>query len=89
MVQLIVFLALLLASPAFSEDDPFESIHRSLKDEAFVVETSDEDAAESLNRVSGKIDLGFAGEDYAYQSEHHYGAGPFAQSAAKDKLYYE
>jgi len=59
-------------------------VHRSLRDEVFVVETSDEDISESLNRVSGNIDLGFTSEDQTYRSEHHYKAGPFGQADAMD-----
>mgnify|MGYP001611037083 CR=1 FL=1 len=64
---------------------PIESYH-SLKDEAFVVETSEEDAAGSLDRISGKIDLGFSSKDGTYRSENHYKAGPFGKSKAMDKL---
>ena len=40
-------------------------------DRLFVVETDEESAAESLNRVSGTIDLGFAAPEYTYQSKNH------------------
>jgi len=42
-----------------------------------------------LNRVSGRIDMGFAPEDNSYHSEHHYKPGPFGrQNAAADKSQY-
>lgn len=87
MKKSILFVLLLISFPAFAEEaDPLESIHRSLMDEAFVVETSDEDMSESLNRISGNIDLGFTSIDQTYQSEHHYKAGPFGQAEAMDTI---
>jgi hypothetical protein len=86
MKKLTTFVLLFLSFPAFAgDDDPLAGVRRSLKDDVFVVETSEEDAAESLNRISGNIDRGFSSEDYTYQSEHHYKAGPFGQTAAMDK----
>ena len=59
-----LFIAVLcfLSAPAYSS---------SLKDETFVVETSESDATDSLNRVAGTIDKGFISEEYSYHSVHH------------------
>ncbi len=86
MKRSIIFFLLLFSVPALAEEDPLKSIHRTLMDEAFVVETSDEDATETLDRISGDIDLGFSSKEDTYQSEHHYKAGPFGQSEAMDSL---
>ncbi len=57
------------------------TVQASLMEEGFVVETSDSDAVDSLNRVSGKIDTGFVSKDSDYygSSMNHNGAGPFAR----------
>lgn len=87
MKKSFVFILLLFSSPAFAQEaDPLTGFHRSLRDEVFVVETSEEDMSESLNRISGNIDLGFTSVDQTYQSEHHYKAGPFGQAEAMDTL---
>ena len=80
-----LFLLFLSTSACAYEEDLLASTHRSLKDEVFVVETQEDDATQSLNRVSGNFDLGFAPEEYTYHSDHHYKAGPFGQSEAMDK----
>jgi hypothetical protein len=49
----------------------------SLKDQAFIVETTEEDADESLNRISGDIDLGFIAPSSSYDSANHTGFSPF------------
>ena len=87
MKKSLVFTLLFFSSCAFAEEaDPLANFHRSLRDEVFVVESSDEDASGSLDRISGNIDLGFASQDQSYQSANHYKAGPFGQTDAKDKL---
>ena len=67
-----------------TKPDPLDAASKSLMDESFVVETSDGDATDSLNRISGKIDNGFAPEGSTYQSVHHGRSGPFANSEAHD-----
>jgi len=57
-----------LSAPAYS----------SLMDERFVVETSESDAEDGLNRIAGKLDNGFLSEDSTYRSVHHGRSGPFA-----------
>ena len=54
------------------------SAYASLMDESFVVETSENDATDSLNRIAGTLDKGFISDEHAYRSEHHGPAGPFA-----------
>ena len=53
----------------------------------FVVETDAQSAAESIDRVSGKIDLGFSTPDQTFDSPDQYAPGPFArqQQAEKNK----
>ena len=63
---------------------PLQATQKSLKDEAFVVETDGESATDALNRVSGEIDLGFATPDQTYQSENQTKAGPFARQEVTD-----
>jgi hypothetical protein len=45
----------------------------------FVVETNEGMAEESLNRISGEIDLGFTTPDQSYKSENHALPGPLAR----------
>ena len=85
MKKWIPIIVLLFSVPVFAAEDPLAGAHRSLKDEAFVVETSSEDATDSLNRVSGKIDLGFAAPEDTYKSTSHYKPGPFGRSEAMDR----
>ena len=56
----------------------------SLMDESFVVETSEEDIDDSLNRISGNIDRGFAADEYTYKSEHQGRSGPFSHNDTYD-----
>ena len=76
--------ALTFCVPASAGEDPFAVTHKSLKDQAFVIETDEESAAESLNRVSGKIDLGFTTPDQEYEASDQYHPGPFGQQDSKD-----
>ena len=83
----IIFFAIAVFAwclPGIADDDPFADTHKSLKDQAFVVETDEESSAESLDRVSGQIDRGFTAPDQQYKSPDHYPAGPFGQEEAKD-----
>jgi hypothetical protein len=50
----------------------------------FVVETDEQSALESLNRVSGEIDRGFTYGDDAEPSEDHYRLSPFARQDQHD-----
>ena len=80
-----VFGLLCFCAPVFGVDDPLESVHKSLKDQVFVVETDENSESESLNRISGRIDLGFSLPDQSYNSPDHYRPGPFGREEAIDK----
>ena len=59
---------------------------KSLQDQTFTVETSDEDAAASLNRVSGgDIDLGFSAPHQSYKAEHHGRQGAMSDGELHDR----
>jgi len=60
------------ASPKKKEDDTL-----------FVVATDEESAAESLNRVSGDIDLGFSSPEQTYKSTSHTKLGAYQRSEEK------
>ena len=85
---------ILLAAPAFAEtaekpsvsaSDPF-GVSRSLRDSVFVVETDDDSARDSLNRVSGEIDLGFTTSDQTFKSEDHHRPGALGRSQAMEDV---
>ena len=71
--------------PAISAEDPLSSVHTSLKDQAFVVETDETSDSESLERISGHYDLGFSLPEQSYDSEDHYRPGPFGRAEAADR----
>jgi hypothetical protein len=48
------------------------------RDTLYAVETDDTDASESLNRIAGHIDTGFAPKKNTFRSEEQYGPSPFA-----------
>lgn len=52
----------------------------------FVVDTSEDDPDESLNRIAGDADPGFLmrSTDFSYESENHYKPGPFARKDIAD-----
>ena len=83
--QLIFLGILLFSSNAWAEDDLPGSAPQSLKDRVFVVETNENSASESLNRVAGHIDTGFSSFDQSFQSPDHYHPSPFALSDSHDK----
>lgn len=88
--SLFLFNALLWAAvcpaaepePIYPEDRP-----QSFAQSVYVVETTEEDATASLDRISGDIDRGFAADDYTYDSENHHKAGPFGRQEAADNAY--
>ncbi len=69
-------------TPRVSEDagytDPFANPF-------YVVESDDESASESLNRISGHIDLGFSSPEQSYESSDHYTPSPFAKEKSEQK----
>ncbi len=70
---------------AYAAEEPLQNVNKSLKDQEFVVETDESSESESLNRVSGHYDLGFASPDQSYESSSHYRPGPFGREELKDK----
>jgi hypothetical protein len=52
---------------------------KRLRDSMFSVSSDELDPAESLNRVSGHIDLGFSAPSQTFQSSDHYSPGPFSR----------
>ena len=99
-IIVLVVLVSLNAAPGFAEDkkpaatasgQPGETepgasndLKKSLMDSAFVLETDQESASESLERISGKIDMGFSAPENSYRSEEHPGAGPFAKQKSEE-----
>ena len=82
---LFVFLSVLPASADLSDEaHKTEIAAESLKDSVFVVTADENTSSDSLNRISGHYDLGFAGPSQVYQSDHHYKPGPFARAAAEE-----
>lgn len=57
-----------------------------LADQAFVVESSESDLDESLNRIAGssRSQRGYSSEEDSYRSENHYKAGPFGRQDSFD-----
>lgn len=51
----------------------------------FVVETDEESASESLERISGEYDLGFASPSQTYDSPSHYTPGPTGRQKAVEQ----
>ena len=73
------------AKTVVENEDPLTGVNKSLRDHAFVVETGDEDASESLNRVSGKIDLGFASPQNSYKAQHEGRQGAMSDGDFHDR----
>ena len=67
-----------------AKQDPASQQSSRLADQSFVVESSDTDLDDSLNRISGNIDLGFSSPDQSYQSEDQTKAGPFGRQELSD-----
>lgn len=63
--------------------DSAEPIAESFSREMFSVSTDDMDPSESLNRIAGQIDNGYASKEQTYRSESHGSANPLD----KDKRY--
>ena len=88
MKKTLFFMLVVFCSGTFAhaaEDDPLASVHKSLKDQAFVVESGDDSESESLNRISGQFDLGFSLPEQSFESSDHYRPGPFGREQAADK----
>ena len=89
MIALMLFL--FAAAPALAENAPpaeilkkkLEEPKRTLADDPFSVSTDDLDSSESLNRVSGEIDLGYSSSEQSYESKARGYQGPFNQERPK------
>ncbi len=57
---------------------------KPLKEDPFAVSSEDLDPAESLDRISGKIDRGFSSPDQSYKSDDQGAPGPFAREKAEE-----
>ena len=64
-----------------SKKDP----HETLLNKALVVETDEDTAKDSLNRVSGTVDLGFSAPENSYKTEERPGGGPFEKAKAEER----
>ena len=51
----------------------------TLRDSWLTVETDEQSALESFERISGHYDLGRSSHEQSYRSSDHYAAGPFAR----------
>ena len=76
-----------VSQPAIDEQMADGYSHKSSRNRraviSYVVETSDESASESLDRISGDVDLGFSAPENTFKSTDHYGVGPFAKEEAE------
>ena len=68
-----------------TKDSLKKDFEKSLVNSVFVVETNEEIVAESLERISGKIDRGFSDPENTFKSVDHYKVGPFAKERVEDK----
>lgn len=76
----IIFLTIFFhVAPALAKED-------ALGHRVFVVETDDESSSQSLDRISGQIDLGFASSEQTFESADHYTPGPFARQKQSEKV---
>ncbi|PIU40048.1 MAG: hypothetical protein COT00_03750 [Candidatus Omnitrophica bacterium CG07_land_8_20_14_0_80_50_8] len=55
----------------------------SLMTNGYVLESDSETASESLERISGKIDMGFSSPENSFKSDDHYGVGPTAYEKSR------
>ncbi len=63
----------LLKQPSTKETSPLDE---SPAFNSFTIETDEDSARDSLNRVSGTYDLGFSAPEQTYKSENHKSADP-------------
>lgn len=75
------------ASDSTMEPDPFQEYVDSSRRRLFIVETDEDSARSSLDRISGDIDRGFATEEYTYKSRNHGTQGPL-EHQKDETLYY-
>ena len=81
----LLFLGILTTLPALSDEiDKPENASKNSKEDMFAVSADESTASESLNRISGQYDMGFAAPEQSYKSEHQYKPGPFSKAAAEE-----
>ena len=86
MAYLCVFTQPLSAKEGVSaENNSKDNSKKSMANSGFVIETNEHMAAESLERISGKIDRGFSDPENTFKSDDHYGVGPFAKERVEEK----
>ena len=73
------------SQPERTQLDAPHDLKKSLINSTFVLQTDQESAAESLERISGKVDMGFSAPEDTYKTEERPGAGPFAKEKAEEK----
>ena len=75
----ILSLSFLSAIAFCADGNLLQQAHKSLKEEVFVAETDEGSISDSLNRISGNIDLGFTAPEQTYKSTEQYRPGPFGR----------
>lgn len=80
LIHTFFFLAALSGAALADEAPTLEP--KPLRDTLFSVSSDELDPADSLNRISGKIDLGFTNPSQSYESPGHYSPGPFSREKA-------
>jgi hypothetical protein len=65
---------------AASAANPLEPV--STREALYTVSSDELDPADSLNRISGTIDLGFSAPSQSFESSDHYKPGPFSREKA-------
>ena len=71
-----------IASPSKTNGD--KDLSKNSSNSLYTVESDEAMASDSLNRISGNIDLGFSTPENTFRSPDHYGAGPFAKERAEE-----
>ncbi len=57
----------------------------NLMSSGYSLETDDQSASESLERVSGKVDMGFSSPENSFKSPDHYAPGPFGKEKSEEQ----
>ena|SRR3989338_7650230 len=70
------------ASPSKTNGD--EDLSKNSSSSLYTLETDETMASDSLNRISGNLDLGFSPPENTFRSPNHYGAGPVAKERAEE-----
>lgn len=90
--SLIIFETFLLPGHLFAataeegmDTEANQNLNKKLIGNDFVLETDEAMASDSLNRISGNVDLGFSAPENTFKSSDHYGAGPFDKERAEER----